>query len=90
MLSPVTVIGGAGRTGRLVAAAIHRQGAGVRVLRRSPRRGRRALPAGRQDTAEDGYAAGAPESESQPAPAGAAGRAEPATRAAQATDTNVA
>jgi uncharacterized protein YbjT (DUF2867 family) len=45
MLSPVTVIGGAGRTGRLVVSSLRRQGADVRVLSRDPRHARQALPA---------------------------------------------
>jgi uncharacterized protein YbjT (DUF2867 family) len=44
MLSPVTVIGGAGLTGRLVTSSLREHGAKVRVLTRDPRRARSFLP----------------------------------------------
>ncbi len=44
--SPVTVIGGTGRIGRLVVSSLHHQGAEVRVVSRNARHGSRVLPAG--------------------------------------------
>lgn len=43
--SPVTVIGGTGRTGRLVVSSLRRQGADVRVVSRDARHAARVLPA---------------------------------------------
>ena len=43
MLSPITVIGGAGRTGRVVASLLRDRGSDVRVLTRDPRRARSVL-----------------------------------------------
>jgi uncharacterized protein YbjT (DUF2867 family) len=43
---PVTVVGGAGRTGRLVVSALRKQDADVRVLTRDERRARGVLPDG--------------------------------------------